>query len=266
MRKAIVSLTINRLLSPKKWLFLLALTGVLVVLQEYSMREMHYAEHVTNPFVFIIGYHSMAKGTQLYLLAFALMATLFGADLYAQDRKEGYLFFNLVRLSKQSYFSALAVAAFVAGAIATAFPYLIHSMLVFWRYPFRAPSLYDHTLVITPLNPAFDLFMNHPLGFWAMYALFYALFGGIMALFGLALSVAVPVRFIEYLGPWLIAISLKYFGYFIFSEKPYDLIFLDGLQFSAANKYTLIMVVLNAVFFVGLSLVLIVRRGRRDVY
>lgn len=263
MRKNIISLTVDRLLSPKKWLLLLALTMLFIVLQEYSMREMHYAEHVTNPFVFIIGYHTMAKGTQLYLLGFPLIATLFGADLYAQDRKQGYLYFNLVRLSKKSYYSALAISAFVAGSIATAFPYLVHSMLVFWRYPFRAPSLYDFTVVISQLNPNFNFFMNHPLGFWAMYALFYALFGGIMALFGLALSVAVPVRFIEYLGPWLIVMMLKYFGNYIL---PYDLVFAGCLQFSSAGRYTLVMLILNAIFFVGLSLVLIVRRGRQDVY
>lgn len=230
-----------------------------------------------NPDLPLFGFYSAWIGGEDLSLAYILFYTLLpvGAALpfgwsYYTERKSGYLKNIASRIDKRTYLFSKAIATFAVGMLVVLLPLLVNVFLVSAFVPtcdpFAGYTFYNHVYFG---NLWVDLYFTHPFLHMVLYILLDTLYGGIFALFSLAISFYLKNIFAVVFIPFLLMLVAGYVERIAitgFPDRiPIEFVPTQFLHASAAQAQVMgWAVILVTLLILGFSLLTVGIRGSKD--
>lgn len=148
----------------------------------------------------------------LHAMLLPLLAVLpYGAS-YFDDVKGGFVKNVYLRSKRLPFLKAKYCAVFLSGCAVAAFPLCLDFLLMLMIYPALLPQLSSSIYPIFATNMWYEVFYTNPFCYVAGFILINTIFGGLVAVLGLALSFLADYKYIILMMPFLFQMFLYALG------------------------------------------------------
>lgn len=216
-----------------------------------------------NFLLYTMIFDNIGAVSMYFLTSLPFIASLVGGSLYGQEVRSKRNLFHLVRLSKRTYLTSLAVASFILGGIASVIPLLINLVTAAFKMPYLKVDLGSFA-IYGKYFFAQKWAEIHSFSMIALVIGIFFIFGGLFALFSLSISYFYANQLIEVLGMFIISFVLNLFLMLIGLSSLHFYSFLDFI--SASHKENLFpLIMINAICWTAVILIIQYIEIKRDV-
>ncbi|MBC2368856.1 hypothetical protein HBP99_09425 [Listeria booriae] len=183
-----------------------------------AWKTMHFVNYDTvdiTPYTQWLGSSHETNMGMLFYFVLPLLASLGGATIYNEDKKQGYFYLVYSKMSMRKYFTILILITFFLAFFVTLLVLFLNLVLNFMVLPAYNPiETLDVGLNFTYGNTLFPIFYyEHPLVYTSMYITMSALFSGLFAIITLTISLYIDNFFVVISSVFLVQLVLMVIGF-----------------------------------------------------
>ncbi|MBC6316000.1 hypothetical protein [Listeria grandensis] len=204
----------------KNLFIFIGISILLICLQFFSgaWKTMQFVNSDTidiTPYTQWLGSSIETNMGMLFYFVLPLLASLGGATIYNEDKKQGYFYLIYSKITIKRYFTTLITIVFCLSFLITSLVLILNLILNFMVLPAYNPvEALDVGLNFTYGNTLFPSFYySHPLVYTGMYIILSALFSGLFAIVTLTISLYVEKFFVVVSSVFLVQLVLMVIGF-----------------------------------------------------